>query len=144
LLATHKPDSVPPSAGWRSADDNHLSGPSITLGLNPSLTLGICGTLWFAPEHDLAPRKDLAVSSPLFYPYGGTRPTSLGSGLPPAFTWGRFCSHLYAYARRLLAATLSCFKRTGVRTFLPAPLLHITPHHASTSSKNKTIKLHSA
>lgn len=54
----------------------------------------------------LAPRKDLAVSFPPFYLYRGTGPATLRSGPPSPFELGRFCSHLYAYARRLLAATL--------------------------------------
>jgi hypothetical protein len=43
----------------------------------------------------LALGKDLAVSFPLFAPYGGTRPSSLGSGLSDSFGSERFCSHLY-------------------------------------------------
>ena len=55
--------------------DSHLSGSSITLGLKPfdklramRLKSRKCG------KYGLAPGKDLAVSLPLSYPYGGIRP----------------------------------------------------------------------
>ena len=56
-------------------------------------------------EHGLALGKGFAVSPPLFCPYRGVGPSSLGLGPPLAFASGRHCSHLGAFARRLLAAT---------------------------------------
>ena len=90
--------------------DNYLSSPSIALGVKrhcrlstPSVSLLTLGV--FIGNHGLAPSKDLAVSSPLFCPYGGARPTSLGWGLPSAFASGRHCSHLASRDGRVLPAT---------------------------------------
>ena len=74
LLCAYKPNSVPIRLG--RIGDNYLSGPKITLGLERHFP-------WFLSGHGLALSKDLAVSSPLFCPYSGAGPTSLGSG--PSF-----------------------------------------------------------
>ena len=94
-----------------------MSGPSITLRLK---SLGCTRdyatqTNAFALEYGLAPSKDLAVSSPRSYPYRGAKPSTLGSGFPSGFPSGRFCSHLYAFARRPLAATFADFAHHGCR-----------------------------
>jgi len=80
--------------------DSNLSGPSITLRLERHFL-----SIVKMRGRGLALGKDLAVSSPCFDPYHGVRPSTLGLGLPLAFASGRFCSHLLAFARRLLAAT---------------------------------------
>jgi len=68
-----------------------------------------CGTLLLSQERGLAPRKDFAVSLPLFCPYRGIGPTTSGWGPPIPFGTGRHCSHLSACAVRPLAATfLTC------------------------------------
>jgi hypothetical protein len=100
-------------------DSDNLSGLLIARGLNPSINSGYAAlSAPFSTELGLAPRKDLAVSLPPFYPYSGIRPPSLGLGLSGAFGSERHCSHLYACAWRLLAATFPGLRREGVRTFL--------------------------
>jgi hypothetical protein len=68
----------------------------------------------------LHPVRNFAVSLPLFSPYGGIEPSSLGSGSLFPFENRRHCSHLSACAVRLLAATCltSPFGNVSVRTFL--------------------------
>jgi hypothetical protein len=61
--------------------------------------------------HGLAPGKDLAVSPPLFYPYRGAGPSTLGLGPPSAFALGRLCSHLSHYCGGPLARTFANFAR---------------------------------
>jgi len=75
----------------RLADDDHLSSPSIALGVKRhkletrdwKLEAGNHFPVSSypapsRPEYGLAPGKDLAVSPPLFYPYGGVKPADLG------------------------------------------------------------------
>jgi len=67
--------------------DDNLSSSEITLRVLRYL-------LRFREEYDLAPDKDLAVSFPLSYLYGGTKPATLRLGFPDPFEPERFCSHL--------------------------------------------------
>ena len=50
-------------------------------------------------------RKGFAVAPPLFCPYGGVGPSTLGLGPSSAFAAERLCSHLYPCGRRALPAT---------------------------------------
>ena len=72
-------------------------------------------------RHDLAPRKDLAVSLLPFCPYSRIGPTSLGLGPPEPFGWD-----VTARTSILRMTAVSCYVfdparlENGVRTFLPA------------------------
>jgi len=142
-MATYKRDSV---------FGDHSSGPLIARGLNPWRGYAALSKS-FLPlygcrlpfKHGLAPGKDLAVSPPLCYPYGGAGPSSLGLGPPPPFGGGRHCSHLYPCGRRLLAATTlrSIYRnlryiKCGCPDFPPSP--SFTNNGTETENYNFQIK----